>query len=1201
MQKMTYRKMSPPMGSFSHLKKRLLGKKILKVMKLVVLLLTVTCLQVSATSYGQQVTLKKKNASLEKVFEALYQQTGYQFVYTYDLLKNAKKVSVDAENEPLDEVLKNCFKDQPFTYKMMGNAVVVKKKPEKYNPDNEKQVLVPIKVTGKVTDSLGNPLVGVTVKAKEGGTGAVTDANGAFSITVPDDAVLVVSYVGYQTQEVSVNGKEEIDIVLKSSVSELNQLVVVGYGTQKKVNLTGAVSSIDYSKEAESRPLVDATQALAGLAPGLQVMQGSGNPYEEGYSVNIRGIGTLNNSNPLVLVDGMEQSISNVNPNDIASISVLKDAASCAIYGNRGANGVILITTKSGGKNEKLSVMVSSKISLNSPIREPRLVSNYAKYMSLINESYTNLGRSTAFSDETINLWKKKSKDPNDISDSGFPNYVAYPNTDWYKAIYDNSLMQEHTVQVSGGSKKTGFTFSFTYENNPGILKKSGYKRYFIRSNIYSDVTDWLRIGSRIWGYNTDRNRIGTGSLTSIDMTKVVPGTYPYYDGKYGAPEANEEDPQSHNPLWDMNFEHGNMNYMQIFTNFYTSVKFLKHFTYDFGFWYKRYIYDGKYAANAFPKWSFRLNEITAQAIDLKTATTGQTYNRENFWKFNHVLNYNQSFGKHDVTAMVGFEEERFWARTSNVTMQGLIDPRIDDIDVGTEFKSSYGASNAYTARSWFGRLTYAYNSRYLFEADIRDDGSSRFAPGYRWGVFPAVSAGWRLSQESFMAGTRRWIDNVKIRASWGKLGNNSIGNYEWQQVYGLVNYPFASNTNLGLAPTAQANVNLQWEKTTTTDVGLDFDVVNSKLSGSIDYYNKVTSGILYRPSIMLIYGNITAARQNIAEVTNRGIEVQLTWKDHWDDFHYSITGNIAYNTNTVSKYKGKLVTGWTEEDGQKIYQSNIGDVSTGGTNRILEGHIINEYYMLEPYKGNQHYFSQDGTVNPEGGPKTGMIRTENDMKWLNAMVAAGYKFYPNQTVGKDGIWYGDYIYADKNGDGIYGNTYDNVFTGSSAMPKLNFGAQLSASWKGFDLSMNWYGVTGNRLYFYRTGQNASTTIKGYAIGKRIANNHYFYDPENPTDSRTDLTSSNPRLTNNSGSSQSESTNTHWLYSGNFLKLKNLTLGYSIPTQVISKIHAQNIRVFFSGENLLTITNYPGIDPEVRAPIEYLTYMQLSFGVNITF
>ncbi|RNC64031.1 TonB-dependent receptor [Proteiniphilum sp. X52] len=1161
------------------------------------------CFSNNSYSQSTKISLNLKNKTVKQVFSEIEKNSEFIFFYQDDILDVNRKVTVNTENGTIEQILNEVLSPTGNTYFVSDRSIyIVKKAPD--NIVHEEDVVQQQKktITGTITDKDGAAIIGANIVEKGTTNGTVTDVDGRYSLQVENNAILQVSYIGYLSQEINTEGKTTLNITLREDTKALDELVVVGYGIQKKVNLTGAVSSVDFSKESKSRPLVNAAQALSGLAPGLQVMQGSGNPYSENFSLNIRGIGTLNNSNPLVLVDGMEQSLGNVNPVDIESVSILKDAASCAIYGNRGANGVILITTKAGGKKDKVNIDVSTKLSINSPMRIPRLVSNYADYMELINESYTNLGRPIAFTDATINLWREKEKDPYGFADSGYPNHVAYPNTDWYDVIYDNSLMQEHTIQASGATDKSGYNFSFGYLDNPGILKDSGFKRFFVRSNVYTDIAKRLRVGSRIWGYNTDRDRIGTGSLTGIDMTKVVPGTYPYYDGKYGAPEANEEDPQSHNPLWDMNFEHGDMKYTQIFTNFYTSLKFLKHFSYDFGFWYKHYIYDGKYASNAFPKWSFGLNEITANPIDLKIATTGQTYNRENYWKLNHVLNYAQSFGKHDITAMAGVEQERFWSRTANVTLQGLIDPEIDDLDVGTEYKSSYGASNEYTAQSYFGRATYAYASRYLFEVNMRNDGSSKFAPNNRWGFFPAVSAGWRVSEESFMSGSRNWLDNFKIRVSWGKLGNNSIGNYEWQQTYGLVNYPFNSSTNLGLAPTAQANTHLQWERSTTTDIGFDFGVLNNRLFGTLDYYNRETSGILYRPSIMLINGNITAARQNIAEVTNQGMELQLTWNDRIHDFHYSISGNVSYNRNLVSKYKGKLVRGWqTNEKGEEVYVTNLGDVSTGTTNRVLEGHMINEYYMLQPYHGNQNYFNQDGSVDPNGGPSTGMIRTEDDMKWLNAMANAGYTFYPNQKIGKDGIWYGDYIYADTNGDGIYGNTHDNDFVGSSSMPKWNFGTQLTASWKGFDMSMNWFGVAGNKLYFYRNGHNASTTIKGYAIGKGVAENHYFYDPENPSDPRTNLYSDNPRLTNNSGSSQSELTNTRWLYKGDFLKLKNLTFGYTLPKSLVQKIYIQNMRVFLSGENLWTITSYPGIDPEMRASIGYLTYRQLSFGANITF
>lgn len=303
------------------------------------------------------------------------------------------------------------------------------------------------------------------------------------------------------------------------NVKMLSEVVVVGYGTQKKVNLTGSVATVNLEKESLSRPLVSASQALSGMTAGLQVMQSSGTPYNEGFSFNIRGVGTLNSSSPLVLVDGMEQSLNNVDPNDIASISILKDAASCAIYGNRGANGVILVTTKTG-QTGKVSVSYNATFSLNQPTKLIKTVSNYAKYMELMNEAATNIGESAPFSDITINQWREAEKDPNGISASGYPNYVAYPNTDWYDEIYSNDWMMKHSLSVTGQEGRTGYNLSISYTDNPGLIKDTGYQRYFLRANVYSDITKWLRIGTRVWGYHTDQKKSDTGSLTNINTQK---------------------------------------------------------------------------------------------------------------------------------------------------------------------------------------------------------------------------------------------------------------------------------------------------------------------------------------------------------------------------------------------------------------------------------------------------------------------------------------------------------------------------------------------------------------------------------------------------------------------------------------------------------------------------------------------------------
>ena len=349
--------------------------------------------------------------------------------------------------------------------------------------------------------------------------------------------------------------------------------------------------------------------------------------------------------------------------------------------------------------------------------------------------------------------------------------------------------------------------------------------------------------------------------------------------------------------------------------------------------------------------------------------------------------------------------------------------------------------------------------------------------------------------------------------------------------------------------------------------------------------------------------GNAGAPKQNIAEVTNRGIEFELGWKDQvGKDFYYSISANVAYNKNWVSKYKGALVEGWETDPqtGEKVWKTNIGDVSTGGTNRVVEGHMINEYYMMDTYKGTGTYWNADGSPDVNGGPVDGMIRTTGDMAWLRAMMDAGYSFYPQQAIGKQKIWYGEYIYADRNGDGLYGNSYDSAFQNVSTTPKVNFGLQASLAWKGIDFSMSWAGAAGFSIYYYRQASNSTNTIYGYAIPQSLVNDRYFFDPKNPDDPRTNINSRNPRLVNLT-SSQSSATSSLHLYKGDYFKLKNLTLGYTLPENLTQKIKIRKIRVYVSGENLFAITRFPGMDPEMRSVAGYSTMRQYAAGLNITF
>ena len=805
--------------------------------------------------------------------------------------------------------------------------------------------------------------------------------------------------------------------------------------------------------------------------------------------------------------------------------------------------------------------------------------------MELFNESQTNIGNSPQFAQSIINTWREAAKDPDGLSASGYPNYVAYPNTDWWSEIYNKSLQQTYNVSISGKEKKSGYTMSIGYVDNPGIIDNSGYNRYQGRINLYSDVTKWLRVGARIWGNVTNQDVLSL-DLGGLTTTKMLACTYPYYDGKYGAPENSADDPQSHNPLWDFASSTGHDKRTQLYTDWYAQIKFLKHFTYSFDYYYNDLRREKKTVDTAIGKYSFSQGAFTTGAADPATLYTYMYYTRDNTYKLNHLLNYSQSFGRHDISVMLGYEQQHYEYRESDMSKLGLTDANVNDFNAAVTPYSTKGYGTEWTSQSYFGRVNYAFAGKYLFEANFRYDGSSRFAPSYRWGFFPSASAAWRVSEEPFMKSITA-LSDLKLRVSYGELGNNAIGNYDWQSIYSSANYASGSDLQSGIAITSIANNALRWESTAVANIGLDYAFLNDRLTGTVDVYNKLTSGILYTPDMFMAMGNASAPKQNIAEVTNRGIELELGWRDDIGDLSYSIKGNFSYNKNWVSKYKGKL-----NDD-----KSNIGDVSTGSTTRVLEGHMINEWYLPNVYKGTGNGYAADG-IN--GGPIDGMIRTETDMEWLLAMQENGYSFQPTNKVGQNTLWYGEYIYADTNNDGVYGNAGDSEFQNISTTPKYNFGLEASLNWKNLDFAMSWGGSAGFAIYYYSTGRNASTTIYGYAIPEKIANDHYFYDPSNPSDPRTNLTSKNPRLAYNSSAPSSASSSLH-LEKGNFLKLRNLQIGYTLPAKLSQKFMVQRLRFYLSGENLFAITGFSGQDPEQRATVAYSTMRQYSAGVNITF
>ncbi|MGB9747540.1 MAG: SusC/RagA family TonB-linked outer membrane protein [Bacteroidales bacterium] len=1062
-------------------------------------------------------------------------------------------------------------------------------------------------VKGQVTDKTGNPLPGVNVVIKGTSLGTITDTEGHFRISsVSPSAVLVFSFVGMKTTEVTVGNQTEFNIVLEEELLGMEEVVVVGYGVQKKVNLTGSVASVNFSELSDQRPMNNVSSALAGLSTGVVVLQSNGNPGKDGATIYVRGLGTLNNNNPLVLIDGMEASLDAVNPNDIESISILKDAASAAIYGSRAANGVILVTTKKG-KKDRMNVVYNGNFSFSSPTHLMEFVNDYATHMKLMNESARNIESTEPFTQATIDAWMNASKNPNALTSNGVPNRIAYPNTNWVKEIYQKNIVQEHMLSLDGGSDKSTYLLSFGYLDNPGLVDRTGIQRYNLRANLEANVNRWLTIGTRTWGFTQEKD-LGNYETALEYLFQTTPGLVPKYNGKYGFPEAPGESAYANNIAAILNNTLGLNRTSYFNTTLYSNIKILKGLTWDFNFNYARQFDEGSGTTNGavYERVKFSTGEIARQKWPPSQLWTWRSTSANRGYVLENLLRYSTTIADlHDINMLVGYNEQYYYEEYHSGSKQGLIDQNINTLNSATNMSEIRGDANDWALRSWFGRLNYSFNQKYLFEANFRYDGSSRFDPSKRWGLFPSFSAGWRVSQESFMENIE-FINNLKLRLSWGKLGNNAtmrngnIDNYAYQATYGITNYLLNGSLAPGLAPKMIANKNLEWENTTVTNLGIDVSFLRDRLFAEIDLYNKLTDGILTVPPIYLTLGMVDPPIRNTAAVLNKGIEILAGWRDNAGDFSYSVSGNFTFNKNLITKFKGKLIREW--RDGE--YYSNLGDVSDTDWYyylRRLEDHIINEYYLLDVYKGDGTYFNSDGSVKLKGGPKDGMIRTQKDLEWVQAMTAAGYTFLPNENISKQGIWYGDLIYADNNGDGIYGNTYDYDFRNHSPMPKIAFGTQISLKWKNFDLNMIFAGNAGYKLYWLERGYNFTNTRIGFQIGKMVENDHYYFNEANPSDPDNNTSAKFPRLKLQYDDPQNIQPSTYWLYDASYLKLKNLSIGYTLPSTISKKIYTERLRIYFSAVNLFTITSFPGPDPEIGSHSNYPIMRQIAFGTNITF
>lgn len=1007
-------------------------------------------------------------------------------------------------------------------------------------------------ISGIVTDDRGEPIIGASVKVKGNAKkGATTDISGDFILPdVAEDDILQVTHMGYNAADIPiVKGKTEYKIVLHDNLSQLDEVVVVGYASQRKVDLTGSVSSISTSALSD-RPITNATNALAGLAAGLTVTNSGGNtPGFEAQSILVRGRGTLNDAAPLIVVDGMTGiALSDINPQDIENISVLKDAASAAIYGSRAANGVILVTTRQGSERAP-RVTYSGNVSFETVAKRLNLVTDYADFMEIQNAGLIVNGQAPRFSQGKIDEWR---------NDAG-RNPTIYPNTDWQDHIYRNpSVVQNHNLSVTGGSKTVKYNISLGYVNNPGMIYYTDYQRYQLRSNVEVNIKPWISVGTNIFGYIDKNNPSSENAAAGGDVIfgsgafNTVPGMtlYDPVTGLYGGIQNPEEENVSNfNPYrrqWFYDTDYPTKTKRSV-TKLFARLMPIKGLTvqgsFSYNFW-ERNVEHHLTDRDLF-RFTFDGPVLIREGV---VRTYIRRYNYKNTFRSSELTaKYDFNINKLQASIFAGMSQEYNKYDQDYYRKYDLVDPSLGAIDAGMTNGEITGNYNEWAMRSYFGRINLNWDNKYLLEANLRADGSSKFAPKHRWGYFPSISAAWRISQEKFMESTSSWLNQLKLRVSYGSLGNNATTSYYmYQSLFATANYVLNGNIAGGLAQTVLANPNLTWEKTYMANIGIDFALLNNRLNGSIDIYNKNTKGILISLPVPLEHGTSTVPNQNAGEVNNKGFELDLHWNDKIGKVSYNVGFNMGFVNNKVTKFQG--------------------DVSSiSGVYKTQEGKPINQLYVI--------------TVDR-------IVRDQADLDYVQSLVDRNPDYFA--TYQRPEL--GDFLYRDANGDGKL-DTGDRVEIGHGTVPRLTYGANLGLSWNNFDFSVLFQGV-GNNYVYYNNQAFRFVTVMGQSLIKDITDN--AWTPENPYNSKYPILRNNANGKNNIASDA-------FVHNAAYFRCKNIQLGYTVPNKITKKFFVENLKIYTSIDNLFTITGFPGLDPEVGANVGYPTVRQYSVGLNVSF
>lgn len=1085
-------------------------------------------------SYSQQarLSLNQSNMRLEEVLKIIEDNSDFFFIYNKDLIDVDQKVKINVTDQPITVIMDELLKGTDIKYAVVNRQIVLSNIDEINKSSSQKKA-----VSGKVTDSTGAPLPGVTVVVKGTTQGIVTDFDGKYMIAdVPSDATLVFSFVGMKTQEVPVAGKQVINISMDEETIGIEEVVAIGYGSVKKKDLTGAISSLDGEKLVARQTSMIST-ALQGALPGVTVTRNNSRPGSSS-TVRVRGITSLTSNDPLIIVDGVPtSSIDDVNSADIENLTVLKDAASASIYGSRAAAGVILITTKRGIAGKE-SIEYNYGYSMDVPTKMPDY-GDAVTYMKVFNESLWNdtpaAGEYSQYSKDLIeNYWTLNKQNPD-----------QYPNTNWVDLSLRNfAPRQSHQVSVSTGKENFRSKLSIGYTDQTGLLKDNDtWERVTVRLNNNLTVGRWF---STAFDVNFKREDLVKPAHDFIYRMRYEPPIFAgiYSDGRlaggyngtnvygrmiYGGTDENLES--------------------QLDGKISVDIKLIKGLTVTGLFAPKFNFTKNKVFNKQVPYYPFWDDDKTTELLD-GTETTDLTEKRIDSYSLvsQAYVNYEKSLDKHNLNVMLGYENYYYFHESLMASRGEYVFSYYPYLDAGPgHLKDNAGDAYENALRSVMGRLLYNYNSKYLLQANFRYDGSSRFHKDYRWGFFPSVSAGWVVSEEGFLK-DNSFISHMKLRASWGQLGDQRIGNYPYQSTLSFNNptlYVGNTVTSVQGASAYQYPVpDITWQTTETTGVGLDVNFLNNRLRFSGDYSIKETKDMLLKLQIPNFTG-YSDPYQNAGKMNTRSWEFELTWNDKIDDFHYGVSFNIFHNKSEM----GYLQDTHVEEDGTMTREGS-------------------EYHEWYGYLSDGIYQSQEEIA---GSPVTSSVVTVGDIRYKDVS-------------GPDGV-----------PDGIINSSYDKVLLGGSFIPRLNYGGNITMDYKGFDFLLAFQGV-GERLSMLTDEMVQPIRSDLYNVPDIILGKYWsnYNTPEQNANARY------PRASR-TGIANNYVVSDHWLINGAYFRIKNITLGYSLPKTVLSKVKIQGVRLYASLTDFFTVSNFPtGWDPEVSST-NYPITKSVTFGASIKF